>query len=300
MRFDDYQSLAIKTSRLDSQDQDPVMVALFGLAGEMGSLHTLYKKRSRDGDQLSGFREKVKEEIGDVLWYLSALACLEGFTLSEIASENLEKTQSRWLPTGDDDRVHFDEHFPESERLPRSFIAEFVVDIEDGVSNVKVLVDGVQCGSTLSDNAYTDDGYRFHDIFHMTSAAILGWSPVVRSLLKRKRKSDKQIDEVEDGGRAIATDEALAAVVFTYAFKRKYLEEVKVLDWQLLDLCSDLTRPFEVAKRSRFEWEQTILKTFEIWRNVQQNNGGWVRFDSTNRTAEFFSESPAGKAPLLQ
>jgi hypothetical protein len=63
-------------------------------------------------------------------------------------------------------------------------------------------------------------------------------------------------------------------------------------DWQLLDLCHDLTEPFEVGKRSRFEWEETILKTFEIWRKVQNHGGGWVRFDRKSRTVEFLADKP--------
>jgi hypothetical protein len=59
-----------------------------------------------------------------------------------------------------------------------------------------------------------------------------------------------------------------------------------------LDLCHDLTEPFEVGKRSRFEWEQTILKTFEIWRKVQNHGGGWARFDRKSRTVEFSTDKP--------
>jgi NTP pyrophosphatase (non-canonical NTP hydrolase) len=267
-------------------------VALYGLAGETGSVHTLYKKRLRDGDQFTGFREKVKEELGDILWYLTAIANIEGLSLSDIAVHNLEKTTSRWLPTGEDDWVDFDEHFPQGEQLPRLFMAQFVATVENGVSKVEVFVDGEQCGAKLNDNSYVSDGYRFNDIFHMTCATLLGWSPVIRALMKRKRKSDKETDEVEDGGRAIVTDEALAAVVFSYAVRHTYLDEIKVLDWQLLDLCHDLAEPFEVGKRSRYEWEQTILKTFEIWRKVQNHGGGWVRFDRKSRIVEFSIEKP--------
>lgn len=293
MRFEDYQKRAMETDRLGAQHQNPLTVALLGLAGETGSVHTLYKKRLRDGDQFTGFREKVKEELGDILWYLTAIANIEGLSLSEIAINNLEKTASRWLPTGEDDRVDFDEHFPREEQLPRQFTAQFVATIEDGVSKVEVFVDGHRCGAKLNDNSYVSDGYRFHDIFHMTCAALLGWSPVVRALMKRKRKSDKQTDDVEDGGRAIVTDEALAAAVFSYAVRHKYLDEIKVLDWQLLDHCHDLAEPFEVGKRSRYEWEQTILKTFEIWRKVQHNGGGWVRFDREHRTADYSPDRPS-------
>lgn len=292
MQFDDYQERAMETNRLGAQRQSSLTVALHGLAGETGSIHTLYKKRLRDGDQFTGFREKVKEELGDILWYLTAIASLEDLSLKEIAVENLEKTTSRWLPTGEDDWVDFDEHFPAAEQLPRSFTARFLASIEEGVSKVEVLIDGKQLGAKLNDNAYVPDGYRFHDIFHMTCVAMLGWSPVVRALLRRKRKSDKETDEIEDGGRAIVTDEALAALVFNYAVRHTYLDEIKVIDWQLLDLCRNLTEPLEVGKRSLYEWEQTILKTFEIWRKVQTHGGGWVHFDRETRSVEFSSLEP--------
>ncbi len=292
MRFDDYQKRARETDRLGAHKNDPLVVALLGVAGETGSLHTLYKKKLRDGDQFTGFQAKVRDELGDILWYLTAIASLERLSLGDIAIHNLEKTTSRWLPTGEDDWVDFDEHFPPGEQLPRSFTAQFAAFEEDGLQKVEVLVDGKPCGAKLNDNSYVPDGYRFHDIFHMTCATLLGWSPVVRALMKRKRKSDRQTDEVEDGGRAIATDEALAAVVFSYAYQHTYLEEIKVLDWQLLNQCHDLTESFEVGKRSFYEWEQTILKTFEIWRSVQQNGGGWVRFDRKNRSVEFSVDKP--------
>ena len=68
--------------------------------------------------------------------------------------------------------------------------------------------------------------YRFHDVFHLAHAAKLGWSPVLRGkLLKRKqedspdrkRRSDEEVNEVEDGGRAVVTDEAVVAYVWGYA-----------------------------------------------------------------------------------
>jgi NTP pyrophosphatase (non-canonical NTP hydrolase) len=85
MRFDDYQKRAKETDRLGAQRQNPLTVALYGLAGETGSLHTLYKKRLRDGDQFTGFGDKIKEELGDILWYLTAIATIEGLSLTDIA-----------------------------------------------------------------------------------------------------------------------------------------------------------------------------------------------------------------------
>jgi hypothetical protein len=81
----------------------------------------------------------------------------------------------------------------------------------------------VQVGDTLTDASFVADGYRFYDVFHLAHAAVLGWSPVSRSLLGRKRRSDPQIDEAEDGGRAIVIEEGIAALVFAYAASHNYL-----------------------------------------------------------------------------
>ena len=82
-----------------------------------------------------------------------------------------------------------------------------------------ITIDGAPAGDELQDNAYVEDGYRFHDIFHVAHAAKLGWSPVLRGKLlnpKRKRSVDPIVDEVEDGGRAIVIDEAIVAYVWEY------------------------------------------------------------------------------------
>ena len=60
-------------------------------------------------------------------------------------------------------------------------------------------VDGMQIGDGLTDNRYEADGYRYHDIFHLTYMALLGSSPISRRLLGRKRRSRPEVDEVEDG-----------------------------------------------------------------------------------------------------
>ena len=75
-------------------------------------------------------------------------------------------------------------------------------------------MNGEQRGNDLTDNAYTPDGYGFHDILHFANAAVLGWSPVLRKLLECKRRTRPKMDEVEDGGRAAVIEEGLAAVVY--------------------------------------------------------------------------------------
>ena len=77
-----------------------------------------HKKRLRDGDSYKLFPDRVKEELGDLLWYLSNVATKHGLTLEDVARYNLYKTQRRWQPVaaGADPQRLFDEGFPEAER----------------------------------------------------------------------------------------------------------------------------------------------------------------------------------------
>ena len=88
-------------------------------------------------------------------------------------------------------------------------------------------------GNPLTDNAYSDDGYRFHDVIHLAHAAVLGWSPVLRHILKRKRKSVPDVDEIEDGARAQIVEECVAAATYEHAASNRFLA-VDHVDWDSL------------------------------------------------------------------
>ena len=47
-------------------------------------------------------------------------------------------------------------------------------------------------------------------MFHFAHAVYLGWSPVLRALLKSKRKSDPRFDENQDGARAQIIEEGVS------------------------------------------------------------------------------------------
>jgi len=79
-------------------------------------------------------------------------------------------------------------------------------------------------------------------------AAVLGWSPITRALLRRKRKSRPLLDEVEDGGRAAVIEEGVAALAFDYARRHHMLEGVSMLDFQLLRTIKDMTSHLEVSQ----------------------------------------------------
>jgi hypothetical protein len=152
---------------------------------------------------------------------------------------------------------------------------------------MRAFVNGRQVGDDLTDNSYSSDGYRFHDVFHFGYAAALGWSPVTRRNLRCKRKSNARVDEVEDGGRARAIEEGVAALVFDYAKKHNFLEGIPALDYDLLRTIKSVTSHLEVAKCTLADWEKAILMSYEVWRQVVGNRGGKVVIDLDARSISY-------------
>lgn len=286
MDFDSYQKEALRTDRVPvsdgSDDVLSLVVPMLGLAGETGQLLSEYKKHLRDGEAHRLFKERVSEELGDLLWYVANVASKFDLKLDEIAAANLAKVKARWA-TERAEPLCFDATLPEGERLPRRFEVQ-LVDMDDkDCQRVRVSINGAPFGGELTDNAYDPDGYRFHDVFHFAYAAVLGWSPITRALLRRKRKSRPLLDEVEDGGRAAVIEEGVAALVFDYARRHHMLAGVNTLDFQLLRTIKDMTSHLEVSECTTGEWEQAILQGFEVWRAVLAARGGRIAVDLAQR-----------------
>ena len=289
MELNEYQRLANQTDQQPEKDgfetdSRSIMVPLLGMAGEVGELLGEHKKWLRDGESYRLFPERVKEELGDILWYLSNVATKHGLTLEEVADFNLSKTGRRWqsVGTGRATRKLFDEDFPPSERLPRQM--DIAIKEDSGIAITTI--DGAKYGDPLTDNRYEDDGYRFHDICHLSYASVLGWSPTMRALMRRKRKSNPKVDEVEDGGRAIVIEEGISAMVFSYSERRNFLEGAESLNYDLLRTIKDMTSHLEVSIRTEGEWEQAILTGLSVWRQVKANGKGRIHADLERRTIE--------------
>jgi NTP pyrophosphatase (non-canonical NTP hydrolase) len=305
--------------------------ALLGLVGEVGSLVSALKKKRRDTDGFLGYHDSVLEELGDVLWYVSAVARRGGTSLAdalaratsicqqadvtlgklaprsadslderaferallELAGEagdlakrfvgaayrnnvdalredlvkflrplgraaaaaeasldlagwkNIAKTEDRW-PTDRKFPPLFDEGLHVDEQLPRLLCVQIYEREVNGKKFVFQKSGGVLLGDRLTDNHLPEDDYRFHDVFHLAHAAVLGWSPTTRALLKIKRKSLPKIDENEDGARANLIEEGLATWIFETAKRHQFFANTPQLGLDLLKavktLCAD-TRP---------------------------------------------------------
>jgi NTP pyrophosphatase (non-canonical NTP hydrolase) len=98
--FDEYQEQAVETSCTKGATVETIMMhCMLGLTGEVGEIAELIKKEWFH--QHARAWNSIREEIGDVLWYLAVLADGMGVKLSDLAEDNIVKLRKRY-PDGFD------------------------------------------------------------------------------------------------------------------------------------------------------------------------------------------------------
>ena len=92
----DYQEQSRKTYG-DIEMNDYIVYPTLGLVNEAGEFAGKIKKifRDKEGKISDEDKDALKGELGDVLWYLTQICTNLGFTLEEVAEENLDKLFSR-------------------------------------------------------------------------------------------------------------------------------------------------------------------------------------------------------------
>ncbi len=96
--LDEYQRQASKTALYPGREAEEVApYPALGLAGEAGEVCEQIKKAIRDdGGVISDRRrQSLKKELGDVMWYLAALASELDLSLADIGRANLAKLADR-------------------------------------------------------------------------------------------------------------------------------------------------------------------------------------------------------------
>lgn len=98
MNFTEYQKEQMKLAIYPTDD----WVAKFayvslGLIGEAGEVSEKVKKgiRKNKFEYIYNNKEEIAKELGDVLWYISALSHELGYDLEEIAKMNIVKLKDR-------------------------------------------------------------------------------------------------------------------------------------------------------------------------------------------------------------
>lgn len=305
-----------ETRGLDSEKL--VLEAALGLLGEAGSVADLLKKRLRDGISAESQKGFLEQELGDILWYVAILAHRHGLKFADVAARNLRRTENRYgTADGLENqlRLHgtdlrLDRAFPEAERFPDAMEFEFRAGIDaDGRATTQMVIvsadpnpfpDGQissvkggkglgftlnstlverEVGDPLRDNAPVDDGYRFHDVLHLAFMAVLGWSPVMRDLLRLKRKSVPSVDDTADSRRACDVEEGLSTYLANRSRDYNGFIQMRYVDNSTIDYVLEQVRNESVAAKPGWLWRRAIHQGFSCWRTVHNMGGGRVRLD---------------------
>jgi len=93
MNFIEYQKAAVATKKQWDDERFERMYLAMSIAGEAGEVIEIIKKSVRDGRAID--MEKLKYELGDVMWYIAALCECFGFDMGELAQMNVDKLRKR-------------------------------------------------------------------------------------------------------------------------------------------------------------------------------------------------------------
>lgn len=94
MELNVFQEKSKRTMNRGMEQYQALANYALGLTGESGEVVDHIKKAIFHGHALDV--DKVEEELGDVLFYLSAIATTVGLSLDAIAQRNIEKLRQRY------------------------------------------------------------------------------------------------------------------------------------------------------------------------------------------------------------
>ncbi len=102
MDFEIYQKEMKRTANNLELSKDNLSLGAMGISGESGEVTDYLKKVIFHKHELS--KEKLAEELGDVLWYITYLASVIDYDLKDIAEMNINKLKSRYPKGFDSDK----------------------------------------------------------------------------------------------------------------------------------------------------------------------------------------------------
>ena len=94
MDLNEYQQLAARTLGRDRTHEQQLANAALGLAGEAGEVADTIKKHLFHKHPLD--RDAMVKELGDIMWYVAAMATVLDVELAEIGERNIDKLRRRY------------------------------------------------------------------------------------------------------------------------------------------------------------------------------------------------------------
>jgi NTP pyrophosphatase (non-canonical NTP hydrolase) len=116
MTIKEYQKSTHRTNAplSDTYSQMVALHMVLGLMTEAGEIADVYKKNLAYGKSLDLIN--IKEEIGDLMWYISELCNYHGWDLENILETNIEKLKAR-----------FPEKFSAQHAIERDLVTERII-----------------------------------------------------------------------------------------------------------------------------------------------------------------------------
>jgi NTP pyrophosphatase (non-canonical NTP hydrolase) len=99
MEIKEYQNKSIRTINKKLTTEQLISNMVFGANGELGEVTDILKKHLYQGHELD--IQHLKEEIGDIMFYLVNLASIYEIDFSEVLQINIDKLMERY-PDGFD------------------------------------------------------------------------------------------------------------------------------------------------------------------------------------------------------
>jgi hypothetical protein len=175
-----------------------------------------------------------------------------------------------------------------TEKIPLSRLTFLVQETKPRVSEIFLELESggfLNIASKAEEWSHGDEGYQWHDIFHLANFGVLGWSPVMETLLMHEDKQQRK-PSYEVGLRAQTMEEALVAVTLQLAWNDVRLYDGKFI-LQLQKWANVLTRHYPVGKQSLDTWQHWCSEAFRLWREARANGGGFIDIDIENRKVMF-------------
>ncbi|NLK24809.1 MAG: nucleoside triphosphate pyrophosphohydrolase family protein [Clostridiales bacterium] len=94
MDIQEYQNKATRTLKPNTLTSELEKEMCFGLVGETGEVIDILKKYLYQNHPLD--KEHLKEELGDVCWYLCNLATITGIDMNDVLNNNIKKLMKRY------------------------------------------------------------------------------------------------------------------------------------------------------------------------------------------------------------
>lgn len=293
MTFDEYEEKAKETDQFADDPKRSIEVALRNISQESISLQQLSKDiHKAEGNEflVSELEKQFKTKAGDVLWYLTNLCRHSGVSLRDVAASNVDSINSQYGKKKKVDEVEYKAGSCHIEQLPEELEVAFIPKAGKMIIAVKLANgEALQLGDRINDNSHEPDFYRFHDVFHLSYVAFLGWSPVIRALLKRKRKNNPLVDEIEDGARAANLEEALTAFIFEQAKRNNYFADYTKVDFEILQTIDRLVGGLEVSQCDYQSWEKAILEGYKVFNELREHKKGVVSVNSKTHSLKYIS-----------